>query len=64
MVKVNGKELDLAGKTVEEYLEGTDYDRKRIAVERNGEIVPRAQYGVTVLSEGDSLEVVSFVGGG
>lgn len=64
MVKVNGKELDVAGKTVEEYLGGTDYDRRRIAVERNGELVPRAQYDKTVLSEGDSVEVVSFVGGG
>ena len=64
MVKINGEELDMAGKTVAEYLERTDYDRKRIAVERNGELVPRAQYGETVLVEGDSMEVVSFVGGG
>ena len=64
MVKVNGIELELAGKTVEQYLATTDYDRKRIAVERNGDIVPKAQYGETVLRDGDSLEVVSFVGGG
>ena len=64
MVKVNGIELELAGKTVEQYLETTDYDRKRIAVERNGEIVPKAKYVETVLRDGDSLEVVSFVGGG
>ncbi len=36
MVKVNGTELDIAGKTVSEYLMTTDYDPKRIAVERNG----------------------------
>ena len=36
----------------------------KVAVERNGEIVPRAQYGETVLAGGDSLEVVSFMGGG
>jgi len=64
MVKVNGKELDLAGKTVEEYLLTTDYDAKRIAVERNGEIVFKSQYSETVLNDGDSIEVVSFVGGG
>ena len=64
MVKVNGKELDLAGKTIAEYLLTTDYDAKRIAVERNGEIVFKAQYSETVLSDGDSIEVVSFVGGG
>ena len=64
MVKVNGKELDLAGKTVSEYLLTTDYDAKRIAVERNGEIVFKSQYSETVLNDGDSIEVVSFVGGG
>ena len=64
MVKVNGKERDLAGKTVAEYLLTTDYDAKRIAVERNGEIVFKSQYSETVLKDGDSIEVVSFVGGG
>ena len=64
MVKVNGTELDIAGKTLTEYLATTNYDMKRIAVERNGDIVPKAQYGETVLQYGDSLEVVSFVGGG
>ena len=64
MVKVNGKELDLAGMTVSEYLATTNYDPKRIAVERNGDIVFKAQYDTTALEDGDSLEVVSFVGGG
>ncbi len=64
MVKINGEELNVAGKTVAEYLAGTSYDPKRIAVERNGEIVPKAQYRETVLEDGDSVEVVSFVGGG
>lgn len=64
MVKVNGQEWDLAGKTVAEYLADTDYDPKRIAVERNGQIVPKSRYGETLLEDGDSLEVVSFVGGG
>jgi len=64
MVKVNGEEKDIAGKTLAEYLATTNYDMKRIAVERNGDIVPKAQYNETVLQDGDSLEVVSFVGGG
>ena len=64
MVKVNGKELDIVGKTLSEYLAATDYDPKRIAVERNGDIVFKSQYDVTVLEDGDSVEVVSFVGGG
>ena len=64
MVKVNGVELDIAGKTVAEYLAATNYDPRRIAVERNGDIVSKSRYGETVLTDGDSLEVVSFVGGG
>ena len=64
MVKVNGTELALAGKTVAEYLATTNYDPKRIVVERNGDIVFKSQYAVTVLKDGDSLEIVSFVGGG
>ena len=64
MVKVNGVAMDIAGKTVAEYLATTNYDPTRIAVERNGDIVFKSQYGETVLKNGDSLEVVSFVGGG
>ena len=64
MVKINGEEMDIAGKTVAEYLATTRYDPKRIAVERNGDIVPKVQYSETVLKDGDCVEVVSFVGGG
>ena len=64
MVKANGVELDIAGKTVSEYLESTNFDTKRIAVELNGDIVFKSQYDETILRDGDSLEVVSFVGGG
>ena len=64
MIKVNGEPKDIAGKTIAEYLATTNYDMKRIATEINGEIVPKAQYAQTVLRDGDSIEVVSFVGGG
>lgn len=64
MVKVNGTERDIAGKTILEFLAGTEYDPKRIAVERNQDIVFKSQYGDTVLENGDTLEIVSFVGGG
>ena len=64
MVKINGKEQNVAGKTLTEYLAATSCNPKRIAVECNGEIIPKAQYSVTVLQDGDSIEIVSFVGGG
>lgn len=37
---------------------------KKVAVERNGEIVPRSRYGDTPLADGDRLEIVVAVGGG
>ncbi|MGM9606523.1 MAG: sulfur carrier protein ThiS [Oscillospiraceae bacterium] len=64
MVQINGTLCDVHGKTLAEYLETTDYDPKRIAVEHNGAIVPKARYGEVVLRDGDVVEVVSFVGGG
>lgn len=64
MVKINGILCDVAGKTLAEYLAATNYNPARIAVEKNGDIVPKAQYETTVLEDGDTVEVVSFVGGG
>lgn len=64
MVKVNGQDIEAEEKTIAEYLKTANYDQKRIAVELNGEIVPKAQYTNTLLKNGDCLEVVSFVGGG
>ena len=64
MVKVNGIALDLAGMTVSEYLATTNYDASRIAVECNGDVVFKSQYDIVILKDGDSLEIVSFVGGG
>ena len=64
MVKINGNEVDAAGRTLQAYLQEAGYNMERIAVERNEEIVPKARYEETILEDGDSLEVVSFVGGG
>ena len=64
MVKVNGELTEIAEKTVKEVLALLGYDPMRVAVELNGNIVPKAQYAETVLRDGDSVEIVSFVGGG
>lgn len=45
-------------------LETLNLTGKRLAVERNGEIVPRSLFGETVLDDGDKLEIVVAVGGG
>ena len=64
MVKVNGELRDIDGKSAGEYLLSAGYDMKRVAVELNGDILPKAEYDETILNDGDSLEIVSFVGGG
>ncbi len=64
MVKVNGEMLDMNGRTVTELLAEMNISGQRVAVELNEDIVPKAKYGETVLSDGDSVEVVRFVGGG
>ena len=61
---INGKCFDVAGKSVNQYLVDAGYDKKRVAVELNGDILPKDRYDKTILKDGDSLEVVSFVGGG
>lgn len=47
-----------------ELLDRLQFGGKRVAVERNGEIVPRSQHTQVVLSSGDTLEIVVAVGGG
>jgi len=52
------------GTTLEALLRELGLDPTTVAIERNREIVPRADYADTQLAEGDALEVVTFVGGG
>lgn len=64
-MKVNGNNIEiLEGTTLKEFLIGSDYNISRIAVELNGEIVPKKTYNKVVLKDSDSMEIVSFVGGG
>jgi sulfur carrier protein len=63
---VNGvvHRLDPAPGTIAELVRALNLEGKRIAVERNGEIVPRSLHAATALAAGDRLEVVAAVGGG
>jgi thiamine biosynthesis protein ThiS len=64
-VRVNGDALRLPeGASVAALLERLRIATPRVAVERNREIVPKADYATTELAPGDDLEVVEFVGGG
>ncbi len=64
MVKINGEPKNAAGMTIAEYLRQTRFDLTRIAIERNEDFVPKAQYDQIILQDGDVVEIVSFVGGG
>lgn len=64
-IVLNGQATPLAGPTtVAGLVESLGFAGKRIAVERNGEIVPKSAYGLVVLDAGDRLEIVVAVGGG
>jgi len=64
-VRVNGAEVSLSSAcTLRAFLEREGYVIGRVAVEKNGEIVPKARYETEPLTENDRLEIVSFVGGG
>jgi len=64
-LKINGEEKEIAdGLTVIALLEDLKIRPARVVVERNREIVPREDYGTTLLTDGDTLEIVHFVGGG
>lgn len=63
MITVNGEKLDFSG-TVTGLLAVLGYGEKRVAVELNENIVPKAEYENTSVSDGDKLEIVRFVGGG
>ncbi|MFN3566133.1 MAG: sulfur carrier protein ThiS [Burkholderiaceae bacterium] len=64
-VIVNGAPLTLAaGATVADVLARMEAAGRRVAVERNGEIVPKSRHRETRLADGDRLEIVIAVGGG
>lgn len=64
-MRVNGRVLQVApGQTLLEFLNSQGFDVKRVAVELNGEIVPRTSFPSMGLGDADTLEVVQFVGGG
>jgi len=64
-IKINGEARQFPeALTVAELIALLGYTGKRIAVERNGEIVAKSQHGSTWLVSGDALEIVVAVGGG
>jgi thiamine biosynthesis protein ThiS len=64
-IRVNDEQQEVAaGTTIAGLLAQMQMQPKYVAVERNLELVPRRQHAECILQEGDSLEIVTLVGGG
>jgi thiamine biosynthesis protein ThiS len=64
-IQVNGEAMVLSpGTSVAGLIEQLSLDTRKVAVERNREIVPRSTYAVVALTPGDEIEIVHFIGGG
>jgi len=63
-IQVNGDARDVVSDTILALVVELGLDPRKVAVERNLEIVPRSLHGQTALTEGDRIEMVVFVGGG
>ncbi|KIH75589.1 sulfur carrier protein [Geoalkalibacter ferrihydriticus] len=64
-VTVNGESRDLsAPMSVADYLSTLGLDAERVVVEHNRSILPRSDFAGAGLAEGDTLEIIQFVGGG
>jgi sulfur carrier protein len=63
-ITINGEAASIDPLSVQDYLLHLGIDPRRVAVELNRDILPKAAYQDTTLKEGDNLEIVHFVGGG
>jgi thiamine biosynthesis protein ThiS len=64
-ITVNGKQKILAAPlSVQALLKSLSLDPARVAVELNRGILPRVKFTETILADGDTMEIVHFVGGG
>ncbi|PZO00661.1 MAG: thiamine biosynthesis protein ThiS [Alphaproteobacteria bacterium] len=63
-LQVNGDTREVTARTLLALVEELGFDPRKVAVERNLEIVPRSLHAATALEDGDRIELVQFVGGG
>tara|TARA_B100002052_G_C15688210_1_gene509414 strand:- start:55 stop:261 length:207 start_codon:yes stop_codon:yes gene_type:complete len=64
-ITLNGEKFTLeTGSNIVNLIDKLDLDVDKLAIERNLEIVPKSKFAMTILEEGDKLEVVHFIGGG
>lgn len=64
MLKINGEPSEASGMTISDYLTEQGYNKKRIVVEINYEIIPKEKYDDIQLEDDDVVEIITFMGGG
>lgn len=64
MITINGNDFQEKEMELIKFLRSNHYDPAKIAVEKNGVIVPRKEFESEVFINGDIIEIVQFVGGG
>ncbi len=63
-IQINGEPREVQAATILALVQELGLDVRKVAVERNLEIVPRSLHDRTAIADGDRIEVVQFVGGG
>lgn len=63
-IQLNGENRTVTAGTLAELIEELNLQQRMIAIERNLEVVPKSEYGLTALEEGDRIELVHMIGGG
>lgn len=65
MIKLNAEDYTVKkAETVKELLDELDIQMERVAIELNLKVIKKADYHITPIQDGDSVEIVSYVGGG
>ena len=64
LFRSNGEVETIGPQSLESYLSDKSLLGRRIAVERNGDIIPKSQFSEVILEDGDVLEIVHAIGGG
>ena len=64
-ILLNGEQAEFeAGLTIDALMARLEVNPRKVAVERNREIVPKSEYASVSLAEADEIEIVAFIGGG
>ncbi len=63
-IHINGEAHDVAPQTIADLLHHLGMQQQRLAVEINGDVVPRSQHATHMIRDGDRIEIVRAIGGG